>query len=101
MRSVLGRSFCAPAQGAKTRYPKPPNGTCPWGWLLSGNFCLRVAIVLAAATVLLTVVPFADAASITSEYNTIKISGEIKQGDDVEFKKPAWLGFNPQIMSCP
>ncbi len=20
---------------------KPPNGTCSWGWISSGNYCLR------------------------------------------------------------
>jgi hypothetical protein len=21
--------------------PKPPNGTCPWGWTSSASFCLQ------------------------------------------------------------
>jgi hypothetical protein len=32
---------CVPGQGASDAIAKPPNGTCPWGWLASGNYCLR------------------------------------------------------------
>jgi hypothetical protein len=28
-----------PTEGAKDAVPKPPNGTCPFGWLSSGSFC--------------------------------------------------------------
>jgi hypothetical protein len=28
-------------QGAQDAIPKPPNGTCPYGLISSGNFCLR------------------------------------------------------------
>jgi hypothetical protein len=34
-------SYCVPGQGASDAIAKPPNGTCPWGWLVSGNYCLR------------------------------------------------------------
>lgn len=45
----------------------------------------------AAAAVLLAAAPFANAASMTVEYNSkleprFTISGEIKQGDDEQFK---------------
>lgn len=38
---VTSGSFCVPTQGAQDAIPKPPNGTCPWGWASSGSFCLR------------------------------------------------------------
>jgi len=25
----------------RTPSPKPPNGSCPWGWIASGSYCLR------------------------------------------------------------
>jgi hypothetical protein len=34
-------SYCVPSAGASDSIPKPPSGSCPWGWLASGSFCLR------------------------------------------------------------
>jgi hypothetical protein len=34
-------SYCMPSQGAQDAIAKPPNGTCPWGWTASGSACLR------------------------------------------------------------
>jgi len=31
----------APATGAQDAVAKPANGTCPWGWISSGNYRLR------------------------------------------------------------
>jgi hypothetical protein len=36
---VTSGSFCVPMQGAQDAIPKPPNGTCPFGWTSSGNSC--------------------------------------------------------------
>jgi hypothetical protein len=32
---------CVPTRGAPDAIPLPPNGSCPWSWLRSGNQCLR------------------------------------------------------------
>jgi hypothetical protein len=29
------------SQGAQDAIAKPPNGSCPWGWISSGSYCLR------------------------------------------------------------
>jgi hypothetical protein len=34
-------SFCMPAQGAQDAIPKPSSGGCPVGWTASGSYCLR------------------------------------------------------------
>ena len=34
-------SYCIPQAGAQDAIPKPPSGSCPWGWLASGNACVR------------------------------------------------------------
>jgi hypothetical protein len=34
-------AFCIPSQGAQAAVPSPPNGSCPWGWTRSGSYCLR------------------------------------------------------------
>lgn len=38
---VLAEVFSAAAQGAQDAIAKAPNGTCPFGWISSGSFCLR------------------------------------------------------------
>ena len=34
---VTSGSYCVPMQGASDAVPKPPNGTCPWGWTSSAS----------------------------------------------------------------
>jgi hypothetical protein len=41
-----GHLTCAPAEGAQDAVLKPPDGTCPFGWLPSGSFCLRSGATL-------------------------------------------------------
>ena len=43
-------SFCVPGQGAQDAIAKPPNGTCPHGWLSSGSYCLRARRRLAPSS---------------------------------------------------
>src|SRR5262249_28860461 len=43
-RTAISRagSFCTPSPGAQDAIAKPSNGgTCPWGWIASGSYCLR------------------------------------------------------------
>src|SRR5262249_10645360 len=37
----VGGSCCTPSPGAADAIAKPPNGSCPWGWIASGSYCLR------------------------------------------------------------
>ena len=32
---ITSGSYCVPSQGAQDAIAKPPNGTCPWGWTSS------------------------------------------------------------------
>jgi len=38
---IASGSFCTPSPGASDAIAKPSNGTCPWGWIASGSYCLR------------------------------------------------------------
>jgi hypothetical protein len=38
---IASRSFCMPSTGAADAITKPSNGTCPWGWITWGSYCLR------------------------------------------------------------
>src|SRR5262249_47397751 len=37
-----------PTQGTEDAIAKPSNGTCPWGWIASGSYCLLAKWPLAA-----------------------------------------------------
>jgi type IV secretory pathway protease TraF len=38
---VTSGNYCVPSQGASAAVPKPSGGTCPRGWTSSGSYCLR------------------------------------------------------------
>lgn len=38
---ISSGSYCIPNRGAQDAIAKPPNSNCPWGWTSSGSYCLR------------------------------------------------------------
>jgi hypothetical protein len=40
---IASGSSCTPSSGAADAVAKPPNGTCPWGWLRAGAIACATA----------------------------------------------------------